>query len=312
MTKEISVKVTSGWSMLGLAITLWLAVPATVAAIALLKMPALVILLILLIPCDILLTMGFFTLQPNEARVLVLFGQYVGTVRDEGFHWANPFTLPRGTAVRVNKEGENTPAVIWQNKYRVSLRARNFETGRLKVNEQRGNPIDIGAVVVWRIADTAQALFDVDDYTNYINVQSESALRHLASSYPYDQHEDQHEVSLRSGGEAIHQALRSELQERLGKAGICVEETRLTHLAYAQEIAGTMLRRQQAEAIIAARRKIVEGAVSMVQMALQELADKKVVVLDDERKAAMVGNLLVVLCGETEAQPIINSGTLYH
>ena len=166
--------------------------------------------------------------------------------------------------------------------------------------------------MVWRIADTAQALFDVDDYTNYINVQSESALRHLASSYPYDQHEDQHEVSLRSGGEAIHQALRSELQERLGKAGICVEETRLTHLAYAQEIAGTMLRRQQAEAIIAARRKIVEGAVSMVQMALQELADKKVVVLDDERKAAMVGNLLVVLCGETEAQPIINSGTLYH
>lgn len=313
MTQEKNLTVASGWSMLGLACALWLAIPAVVIAAAMTKNPAFALALILLVPGDILLTLGFFTLQPNEARVLVLFGQYVGTVRKEGFHWVNPFCLPRGAALRVPREGETGPAtVVWKNKYRVSLRARNFETGRLKVNDQRGNPIEIGAVVVWRIADTAQALFDVDDYENYVTVQSESALRHLASSYPYDQHEDQREVSLRSGGDAIHQALRGELQERLGKAGVVVEETRLTHLAYAPEIAGAMLRRQQAEAVIAARRKIVEGAVSMVQMALNELSEKKVVELDEERKAAMVGNLLVVLCGETEAQPVINSGTLYH
>lgn len=258
------------------------------------------------IPVLIFILMGFFTLQPNEARVLVFFGNYAGTVRTDGFHWVNPFKLTR--ALVTVRDASNPQAVSFKSKYKVSLRIRNFETSRLKVNDLRGNPIEIGAVVVWKVRDTAQALFDVDDYEDYVRVQSESALRHLASSYPYDQVEQAHEVTLRSGGEAIHQALRGELQERLGLAGVEVEETRLTHLAYAPEIAGAMLRRQQAEAVIAARKKIVEGAVSMVQMALQELADNKVVALDESQKAAMVGNLLVVLCSESEAQPVVNAG----
>ncbi|MFA4945535.1 MAG: SPFH domain-containing protein [Lentisphaeria bacterium] len=303
--KEQAVRVANGWPLLAAVILLWIAVPAL---FLMFKNP----LPFLLVPVNLFLCFGFFTLQPNEARVLVLFGQYIGTVREEGFHWTNPLALPRGAAIVRREDGHPATVVGWQNKYRISLRVRNFETGKLKVNDQRGNPIEIGAVVVWRVADTAQALFDVDDYANYVTVQSESALRHLASSYPYDQVEGQHEVTLRGGGEAVHQALRTELQERLAKAGVMVEETRLTHLAYAPEIAGAMLRRQQAEAVIAARKKIVEGAVSMVQMALQELAANQIVTLDEERKAAMVGNLLVVLCGETEAQPVINTGTPVH
>jgi regulator of protease activity HflC (stomatin/prohibitin superfamily) len=231
---------------------------------------------------------GFFTLQPNEARVLILFGAYQGSVRRSGFHWTNPF----------NK------------KLRVSLRARNLNGDKLKVNDKSGNPIDIAAVVVWRVRDTAQAMFDVQDYENYVRVQSESAVRHIASAYAYD-HGEHDEITLRSGFEEVSQALTKELQERLAKAGVVVEEARLTHLAYAPEIAGAMLRRQQAEAIIAARQKIVHGAVSMVEMALKELADKQVVNLDEERKAAMVSNLLVVLCGESEVHPVVNAGTLY-
>jgi regulator of protease activity HflC (stomatin/prohibitin superfamily) len=231
---------------------------------------------------------GFFTLQPNEARVLVLFGAYQGSVRTSGFHWTNPF----------NK------------KLRVSLRARNLNGDKLKVNDKSGNPIEIAAVVVWRVKDTAQATFDVQDYENYVRVQSESAVRHIASAYAYD-HGEQDEITLRSGVEEVSVALTKELQERLDKAGVVVEEARLTHLAYAPEIAGAMLRRQQAEAIIAARQKIVHGAVSMVEMALKELADKRVVNLDEERKAAMVSNLLVVLCGESEVHPVVNAGTLY-
>ena len=231
---------------------------------------------------------GFFTLQPNEARVLILFGSYQGTVRHSGFHWTNPF----------NK------------KLPISLRARNFQSDKLKVNDKRGNPIEIASVVVWRVADTAQAVFDVDHYADYVKVQSESAVRHLASAYAYD-HGEENELTLRGGGEDVQRDLQQELQDRLGKAGVMVEEARITHLAYAPEIANSMLRRQQAEAVIAARQKIVHGAVSMVEMALRELAEKSVVNLDDERKAAMVSNLMVVLCGENEVHPIINTGTLY-
>ena len=231
---------------------------------------------------------GHFTLQPNEGRVLILFGAYKGSVRDSGFHWTNPL---------------NT-------KKRISLRLRNLNGEKLKVNDKRGNPIEIAVVVVWRVEDTAQACFDVDHYEEYVDVQSESAVRHLANCYAYDRGEE-NEITLRSGVEEVSTALQKELQQRVAKAGVLVEEARLTHLAYAPEIAGAMLRRQQAEAIIDARQKIVHGAVSMVEMALHDLAEKDVVQLDEERKAAMVSNLLVVLCGETEAQPVINTGTLY-
>jgi hypothetical protein len=234
------------------------------------------------------LTGGFFTLQPNEARVVILFGAYQGSVRQSGLHWTNPFNR----------------------KVRVSLRARNLNGEKLKVNDKSGNPIEIAAVVVWRVGDTAQAMFDVQDYENYVRVQSESAVRHIANAYAYD-HGEQDEITLRSGVEEVSVALTKELQDRLGKAGVVVEEARLTHLAYAPEIASAMLRRQQAEAVIAARQKIVHGAVSMVEMALKELLDKGLVSLDEERKAAMVSNLLVVLCGESEVHPVVNAGTLY-
>lgn len=247
----------------------------------------------------VVLSGGFFTLQPNEARVLILFGAYKGTVRTSGFHWANPFYL-----------GSSSGGAVPKAHTKVSLRARNFNSDRLKVNDKRGNPIEIASVVVWRVEDTAQALFDVEDFENYVRVQSESAVRHLASGFAYDQGEDS-EVTLRGGGDEIAQALRQELQARLDKAGVVVEEARLTHLAYAPEIAQAMLRRQQAEAVIAARQKIVHGAVTMVDMALKELDDKHVVQLDDERRASMVSNLMVVLCGEAEVHPIVNTGTLY-
>jgi regulator of protease activity HflC (stomatin/prohibitin superfamily) len=230
---------------------------------------------------------GFFTLQPNTAAVLLLFGEYKGTARKQGFHWANPF----------------------YKKIRVSLRARNLNGDKLKVNDQRGNPIEIAAVVVWRVQDTARAVFDVDDYAKYVTIQSESAVRHLASSYPYDSHQD--ELSLRGSMDEVSRALQTELEERLSKAGVLVDEARLAHLAYAPEIAGAMLRRQQAEAIVAARRTIVEGAVGMVHMALEHLEKDKVVELDGERKAAMVSNLLVVLCGDHNVQPVVNTGTLH-
>lgn len=231
---------------------------------------------------------GFFTLQPNEAAVLLLFGAYRGTAKTAGFHWANPF----------------------YHKRKLSLRVRNFNTEMLKVNDQRGNPTEIAAIVVWRVQNTAQACFDVDDYQNYVKIQSEAALRHLASRYPYDTNVE-HELSLRGSMDEVSRGLQVELHERLTKAGVVVEEARLSHLAYAPEIAGVMLRRQQAEAIVAARFRIVEGAVGMVELALEKLEEKKMVHLDDERKAAMVSNLLVVLCGEQAAQPVVNAGTLY-
>jgi regulator of protease activity HflC (stomatin/prohibitin superfamily) len=279
---------------------------------------------LLLLAFCVILRKGFFTLQPNEARVLVLFGNYAGTVRTSGFHWGNPFytngsqqfgglttgaEMQSKLAAAKTSTGLTSRQSLGRNK--ISLRARTLNGDKLKVNDKRGNPIEIAAVVVWRVEDTAQAMFDVDNYENYVSTQSESALRHLASLYSYDYGEE-NEITLRSGVSEVSQALRGELQERLAKAGVVVDEARLTHLAYAPEIAQAMLRRQQAEAVIAARQKIVQGAVSMVDMALKELAERQVLVLDDERKAAMVSNLMVVLCGESEVHPVLNTGTLYN
>jgi regulator of protease activity HflC (stomatin/prohibitin superfamily) len=307
-------KVLSGWLMLPLVIAVWLAAVALIYAGIRYERVWWVVAGGLTVLLALLLSKGLFTLQPNEARVLVLFGRYVGTVRQDGFHWANPFAVNRGPWVTIRQPGKQGVQLESQHKYRVSLRARNFETQAVKVNDQRGNPIEIGAVVVWRVEDTAKALFDVDEYEHYVKVQSETAVRHLANSYPYDHAGDspEGELTLRGNSDDISAALEKELHERLSRAGVEVQEARLTHLAYAPEIAGTMLRRQQAEAIIAARQKIVHGAVSMVQMALTELSEKHVVDLDEERKAAMVSNLLVVLCGEQAAEPVINTGTLYH
>ncbi len=278
--------------------------------------PLLTALSVLMIPVLIVLLTGLFTLQPNQARVLVLFGKYRGSVRESGFHWGNPFySNGTGRMAEMTKQMEAAKAgappqkrSLGRNK--ISLRARTINGERLKVNDRRGNPIEIAAVIVWRVRDTAQAVFDVDDYELYVETQSESALRHLASQYSYD-HGEEDEITLRSNADEVSAALQKELEERLGRAGVSVEEARLTHLAYAPEIAQAMLRRQQAEAIIAARQKIVHGAVSMVDMALRELAEKQVLHLDDERKAAMVSNLMVVLCGEAEVHPVVNTGTLY-
>ena len=231
---------------------------------------------------------GLFVVNPNEAKVLQLFGSYIGTATDPGLRWANPFYT----------------------KKRVSLRVRNFETSKLKVNDSRGNPIEIAAVVVWKVVDTAEAIFEVDDYVHYVHVQSEAAVRNLASNYPYDAFEDD-EVSMVGHISEISQQLRVENQDRLRKAGVKIIESRISHLAYSPEIAQAMLRRQQATAIIAARRKIVEGAVGMVEHALEELSTKKILDLDEERKASMVSNLLIVLCSESETQPVINTGSLY-
>jgi len=295
--KEMQIGAMSGWLMLAINLALlffgiyWIAhtIYETAARQAAFSFVELFAGLGLETLAAILLT-GHFTLQPNQARVLILFGAYHGTVRKSGFHWANPF---------------------YSKRTKISLRAHNFNSDKLKVNDKRGNPIEIAAVVVWRVDDTAQALFDVVDYETYVTIQSESAIRHLASSYAYDHGED-NEVTLRSGANEVAVALKGELQERLARAGVLVDEARITHLAYAPEIAQAMLRRQQAEAVIAARQKIVHGAVSMVDMALRELSEKNVVKLDEERKAAMVSNLLVVLCGEAEVSPVVNTGTLYN
>jgi regulator of protease activity HflC (stomatin/prohibitin superfamily) len=233
---------------------------------------------------------GLFTVNPNEGRVLTLFGRYVGTVREAGLFFANPFYA----------------------KKRISLRVRNFETTKLKVNDNHGNPIEIAAVVVWRVVDSAEALFEVDDYQHYVQTQSESAVRALAQTFPYDAHSNDHtEIALSTHPQEVAKGLQGAIQERLEKAGVHVIEARISHLAYSPEIASAMLRRQQASAIIAARRKIVEGAVGMVENALELISQKSIVTLDDERKAAMVSNLLVVLCSDRDAQPIVNTGTIY-
>jgi regulator of protease activity HflC (stomatin/prohibitin superfamily) len=335
LSRERETQVSSGWAMLPIVLLLILGgaamfIYSIVAGVQTVDHPvwSLFILGILSPLLGIVLAAGLFTLQPNEARVLLLFGAYKGTVRTAGFHWGNPFysngprqfgVMAMAQAAQMAEQGKPgaakaaasmSQATKATRRHKLSLRARTLNGERLKVNDKRGNPIEIAAIVIWRVQDTAQASFDVDDYVKYVETQAESALRHLASCYAYD-HGEENETTLRSGVDEVSQALRSELQDRLAKAGIVVEEARLTHLAYAPEIAQAMLRRQQAEAVIAARQKIVHGAVSMVDMALKELAEKQVVQLDDERKAAMVSNLMVVLCGESEVHPVVNTGTLY-
>ena len=292
MIKELRISAASGYLLLLVDVVLYIA--AVYAFVSIKRVESMSPIAVTftglaILSVAILVSCGFFTVQPNKAVVLQLFGKYVGTVKDEGLRWANPFFGKRS----------------------VSLRTRNFETNRLKVNDFDGNPIEIGAVVVWKVVDSAEASFQVDNYENYVNIQSESALRTLATHYAYDSHE-QDGISLRANTDEIANRLRHEIQERLAVAGVSVEEARISHLAYAPEIAAAMLQRQQASAIVAARSKIVEGAVGMVEMALAMLNERAVVSLDEERKAAMVSNLLVVLCGERSTQPVINAGTLHH
>ncbi len=295
--REVVVKAANGWPMLGLSLALGAVAVGGIPYGVTHDQPPIYTAAVMLFVVTILLLVGLFSLQPNEARVLVLFGNYKGTVRESGLHWANPF---------YSNSAKRSSA-----RNKISLRARTLNGDHLKVNDKGGNPIEIAAVVVWRVEDTAQAKFDVENYETYVTTQSESALRHLASLYSYDGGEA-NEITLRSNVEEVSKALRAELEERLAKAGVRVDEARLTHLAYAPEIAQVMLRRQQAEAVIAARQKIVHGAVSMVDLALKELAEKDVVQLDGERRAAMVSNLMVVLCSESEVHPVVNTGTLYH
>jgi regulator of protease activity HflC (stomatin/prohibitin superfamily) len=289
--RETTKTTLSGWLMLPVLIlamgfTLWrlIAHTALSADPSALVVIGLILLEVVLAFC----LAGFFVVYPNQARVLTLFGKYVGSVNRDGFHWANPFLA----------------------KKRISLRIRNFESKPSKVNDREGNPIEIGAVIVWRVVDSAEASFEVDDYVHFVKVQTESAVRNLATEYPYDSHEEG-KKSLRGNTAEIADQLKEQVQGRLAKAGVEVMEARINHLAYAPEIAAAMLQRQQAGAIIAARQRIVDGAVGMVEMALEKLASRAIVELDNDRKAAMVSNLLVVLCSDRSTQPIVNTGTIY-
>lgn len=288
MSREIEVKAVSGWLMLAVefalaGLTAFLIYVLGTAGETTVNVVAVVILALL----TVLVPNGFIVVEPNGSKVLLLFGSYTGTVKRSGFQWVNPFNTKRA----------------------ISLRARTLNGDKLKVNDLAGNPVEIAAIVVWRVRDTFGASFEVDDYGQYVSMQSEAAVRHLASSYPYDADEDT--VSLRRNVDEVSASLQAELQERLDRAGVEVMEARLSHLAYAPEIASAMLRRQQAAAIIAARQRIVEGAVGMVEMALDRLEEYRKLELDQEHKAAMVSNLLVVLCSEHAAQPVLNTGTLY-
>jgi regulator of protease activity HflC (stomatin/prohibitin superfamily) len=283
MKNEIEFKGSNGF------INLFLVLGAIIASVVCIAMFKLFILIPLVVVLFMLLP-GFYIIQPNESLVLTLFGKYVGTAKDNGFFWANPFLL----------------------KKKISLRARNLDSQPIKVNDKLGNPIMIGIVLVWRVSDTFKAAFEINDYLTFVNIQSESAIRKLAGTYPYDNFDDEQlEVSLRSNNNEIHEELVSELPERLSIAGIEVMEARISNLSYAQEIAGAMLQRQQATAIVAARTKIVEGAVGMVDLALKQLSAKHIIDLDDDKKAAMVSNLMVVLCSDKAANPVINAGTLH-
>ncbi len=310
MVKETEFKPISGWVAFLVFWIVLLGGPVVIGGLSVTGLYYFIPIILLCMLVNLICAFGFMIIQPNQARVMLLFGSYKGSVKTSGFHWVNPFF----------------------SKKKVSLRIQNFETGSIKtparkdaagktipkshsaghpskVNDRDGNPIEISAVVVWRVVDTAEALLEVDDYDDFVSVQSESALRNLASRHPYDS--EDHEVSLRGNTEAISEQLRSDIQERLDKAGVEVLEARLSHLAYAPEIAAAMLQRQQAQAVVAARTKIVEGAVGMVEMALERLSEKGIVPLDDERRAAMVSNLLVVLCSGGHTQPVVNTGTLY-
>ena len=290
MIREKQMSAVSGWLALGILLPLLVLIVALIIAIARSAdpQPLVIVGLALLAGIDGLCLGGLFVVNPNEGQVLQLFGSYVGTVKEPGLRWANPFYT----------------------KKRISQRVRNFESQHLKVNDIEGNPIEIAAVVVWKVVETAEASFEVDNYENFVHVQTEAAVRNLATSYPYDAHDDK-QTSLRGQTAAVAEHLKTEIQARLEKAGVLVIEARISHLAYAPEIAAAMLQRQQAGAIIAARARIVEGAVGMVEMALERLSEKQILKLDEERRATMVSNLLIVLCGERGAQPVINTGSLY-
>lgn len=285
MVQEVEARSGSGYLLLVVLLVLQITTVAGVVFMPLLLKILLGLAALLIFVC----WFGFYMVQPNQGKVLQLFGQYAGTDRKNGLRWANPL----------------------YSKKSVSLRVRNFESGRLKVNDSNGNPIEIAAVVVWRVVDTAEAVFEVDDYENYVTIQSEAALRNLATTYPYEHDQEDARLSLRSDANAIALKLKGEVQDRLQKAGVDVLEARLSHLAYSPEIAQAMLQRQQASAVLAARKIIVQGAVGMVADALEQLKLQGVVELDGERKAAMVSNLLVVLCGDQQAKPVINTGTIY-
>ena len=290
-TTERAASTRNGYLMVVVGLALMVPLPLlAIAGIA--RSPGTIFPLVLATMAGVFVMVGLYMLQPNEAAVLTLFGKYTGTDRADGLRWANPLAR----------------------KHKISRRARNHNGPTLKVNDKRGNPVEIGAVIVWRVRDTAQAVFDVDDYETYVKVQAEAAVRHLASMYAYDDGEDlaAGEHTLRGGMDEVADALRRELQERFADAGVEVLDAKLSHLAYAPEIAQVMLRRQQAEAIVSARHKIVQGAVGMVEAALNGLSEREIVTLDDERRAAMVSNLLVVLCSDHDTQPIVNAGTLYN
>ncbi|NRA60101.1 MAG: SPFH domain-containing protein [Psychrobium sp.] len=289
MTTNITEK--KGWSISGYNIVALLALNIVVFLTAMITIDGeQKLFFIALIPVSIFIGFGFYMVQPKQARLQVLFGKYIGTDTTTGLRWANPLLI----------------------KQKISLRVRNFESDTLKVNDQLGNPIQIASVVVWEVVNSAEAVFEVDEYESFVHIQSEAALRNLAANYPYDQHDGDDQVSLRSHANVVADALQKEIQSRLSKAGVNVIEARISHLAYAPEIASAMLQRQQAAAIISARERIVEGAVGMVEMALNRLSEKNIVELDEERKAAMVSNLLVVLCSDNNTQPVINTGSLYN
>ncbi len=288
-TREINSHTSNGWVYLWLLLAAAVGLAALAFVIFATKNVAFIVGWAFAVTGWSILMGGFYTLQPNQAAVLVLFGRYLGTDHESGFRWANPFLT----------------------KLKVSQRARNLNMQTIKVNDQRGNPVEIAAVVVWRVEDTAQATFDVENFEQFVSVQSEAALRHLASAYPYEPTEE-HQVSLRGSMDEVSAALQRELQDRVSKAGVRIDDARLSHLAYSPEIAGAMLQRQQAEAIVAARTRIVDGAVGIVEMALAKLQDHELVRLDEERKAAMVNNLLVVLCGDKSVHPVVHAGSLYN
>jgi regulator of protease activity HflC (stomatin/prohibitin superfamily) len=289
MLQEKVIKGWSGWVMVGVLLAALAGSIVMLASSSDVQETAWLIgVVVAVLALDGLGWFGFTVVPPNTARVVLLFGKYLGSIKTPGFWWVNPLTTRR----------------------LVSLKVRNFESGKLKVNDHIGNPIEIAAIVVWRVVETAEAVFQVDDYEHFVHVQTESAVRTLATSFPYDAHEEG-QLSLRGSTSEVSQRLRQEIQDRLATAGVEVIEARISHLAYAPEIANAMLRRQQATAVIAARQKIVEGAVGMVEMALELLSSKHVVELDEERKASMVSNLLVILCSDRDAQPVVNAGTLY-